>query len=213
MPPGALLAAVPLEERARLSRFQNLIFLGDHGNLPAALRASSPALRVVQVAEDRLPPGCTPRETDILVAVGAASANLSAGWRRVLVAQDSASVAAALGRALQEAGPKALNLLLPAWGECPYEPNLLDRDPEYCDGLVFLAPGWRPMTHARSCAPARTFSQMISSISSNLRGVLLTETTMWRYRSLVDAADGAEDWAALLGLMLSDGMRFDVRAS
>lgn len=209
IPPSTFLDTIPMAEKERLGRFQNVVFLGDHGSLPAALRAADPSLRIVQVAEGSLPAGCTPWETDVLLFIGEASALLPAAWRRVLVAKDRRFLAAALGRALQEAGPKPLELLLPAWGDIPYDPSLLDVSTERLDGLLLLRR--RSAGAPRPIAPRDFGSWLEGDIAPRLVGVLLAERTMWRYRSLVDAATEPLEWARLLGVMLHDGARLEVR--
>jgi hypothetical protein len=162
-------------------------------------------MRVVQVVDDGTwPEHCTPKETDVVIACGV---DVPPGaWRRVLSVPNPEGLTKALARAIQEAGPKALNVLLPVFGECPYEPELLDRNMARLDGIVLLD-GWPEPTEGT----VRSFEALVQVMAPRLRGLLLSETALWRYKTLIDTARGTDDWARLIGICLEDGLRLDVR--
>jgi hypothetical protein len=135
--------------------------------------------------------------------------------RRVLrypsLREDNTGIAGAVLRACQEAAPKPLDVLLPALGKCNYDPHLLDVDTSSVQGILLCNQPINFASGETSIGRPISFDEQMALLEHQLEGVLLCESVMWRYRSLIDVAQGPRDWISIIKLAAHDGIRFETK--
>ena len=202
-------------ERGKLSAVQNIVVTVKSLNFGRALRACHFGTRLFLIVRpNESLPSIPPLDIDVLIVpIGYYVAKIK--LRRVLryasVSANESGVAGAVLRACQEAAPKALDVLLPAMGKCNYDPALLDVDTRTVQGILLFNQPLTLSTEELSLGRPISFDEQMALIGPLLEGVLLCESVMWRYRSLIDSAKGPIDWIEIIKLAAYDGIRFETK--
>jgi glycosyltransferase involved in cell wall biosynthesis len=209
-----LLGIAPTE-RVKLSAVQNIVTTVNSLDFASALRACHYGSRLFLIVrpDESLPP-ISYKDIDVLIApIGYSLDQIK--LRRVLryptVREDNTGIAGAVLRACQEAAPKPLDVLLPALGKCNYDPPLLDVDTSSVQGILLCN---QPINFASGetlIGRPISFDEQMALLEHQLEGVLLCESVMWRYRNLIDVAQGPRDWISIIKLAAQDGIRFETK--
>lgn len=213
--PEKYLRGIPSTDKEKLSAVQNIVVTVKSLDFGLALRACHFDSRLFLIVRpDESLPSISCDDIDVLIApVGYSFAQRK--FRRVLrypsVSADNAGIAGAVLRACQEAAPKALDVLLPALGECNYDPALLDVDTRVTQGILLCSQQLNFVPEDTLFGRPLSFSEQIALIEPHLEGVLLCESVMWRYRSLIDDAKEPCDWISIIKLAAHDGIRFETK--
>jgi hypothetical protein len=203
-------------ERGKLSTVQNIVTTVNSLDFGRALRACHFGSRLFLIVrpDESLPP-IPSEDIDVLIApVGYSLDQIK--LRRVLrypsVRADNIGIAGAVLRACQEAAPKALDVLLPVLGKCNYDPSLLDVDIRSVQGILLCNQPPSFVFQEASLGSPISFDDQMALLRPQLEGILLCESVMWRYRSLIDGAQGPEDWVSIIKLAAHDGIRFETKS-
>lgn len=202
-------------EREKLSAVQNIVTTVKSLDFARALRACHFGSRLFLIVRpNESLPSIPPEDIDVLIApVGYSLAHIK--LRRVLrypsVSADNAGIAGAVLRACQEAAPKALDVLLPALGKCNCDATLLDVDTRSVQGILLCNQPLTFSSEEASLGHPISFDEQMALLEPRIEGVLLCESILWRYRSLVDVAQGPSDWISIIKLAAYDGIRFETK--
>lgn len=213
--PEEYLRGIPSTEREKLSAVQNIVVTVKSLDFGRALRACHFSNRLILIVRpDESLPSIPCDDIDVLIVpVGYSLAQRK--LRRVLrypsVSADNAGIAGAVLRACQEAAPKALDVLLPALGKCNYDPALLDVDTRVTQGILLCNQQLNFVPDDTLSGRPLSFDEQMALLEPRLEGVLLCESVMWRYRSLIDAALNPSDWISIIKLAAHDGIRFETK--
>jgi glycosyltransferase involved in cell wall biosynthesis len=213
--PEEYLRGISSPKREKLSAVQNIVVTVKSLNFGRALRACNFGSRLFLIVRpDESLPSIPSEDIDVLIVpIGYSLAQRK--LRRVLrypsVSADNAGIAGAVLRACQEAAPKALDVLLPVLGKCNYDPALLDVDTRVTQGILLCNQQLNFVPEDTLHGRPLSFDEQIALLEPRLEGVLLCESVMWRYRSLIDAAQEPSDWISIIKLAAYDGIRFETK--
>lgn len=215
LPVEEVMKNIKLGQRAELTHTQNIIACRSSYSVARALRGCHSGTRLFIVVLPNDPQLEIPsNEIDtLIVPLGyEVKKNLV---KRVLfypnISDSFIGVAGAILRACQEASPKPLEILLPIFGKCEYDPTLLDVDTKITEGILFLDCCEDDICNEKKLNFNENFILQISIISKFISGIMICENALWRYKSLIDSADSLEDWSNFLKIAVADGLRFQVR--
>jgi hypothetical protein len=97
-------------------------------------------------------------------------------------------------------------------GKCNYDPSLLDVDIRSVQGILLCNQPPSFVFQEASLGSPISFDDQMALLRPQLEGILLCESVMWRYRSLIDGAQGPEDWVSIIKLAAHDGIRFETKS-
>ncbi|WP_454721041.1 MULTISPECIES: glycosyltransferase [Cupriavidus] len=200
----SLINRIDVANKGRISSLDHILILNGPASLQSAFRACGPSQRVIAIDTRGSGRSHAAPEVDVLISNCISAERPDDGsLRKEISLVDKRMLAGTIRRAVQEGGPKSIDVLIPIREGKEFYPDYLDFDGKKYQGIIFL----KSEVEYKS----KSLADFCTMLSASVKSMLVLDSVYCRYRTMCEDIERGGNPAALLCAALMDGVLFDVR--
>nr|WP_198044538.1 glycosyltransferase [Cupriavidus taiwanensis] len=200
----SIINRIDVANKAKISAIDHIVLLNAPVNFQEALRACGTKQKIVVI--DTLDRGleAVSLDADTLITVSEnKTATAHVGLRKSIVVRDHRMIPFAIRRAIQEGGPKTLDMLIALVGRGEFNPDFLNFDANRFQGVIKLN---SPVEFN-----SRSLEGFCQHLTRSIISIYVLDSVYCQYRSMCEQIESGRGLAEFLCATLKDGILFDVQ--